>query len=161
MLLLLLMAAQAEPAGPTLPAGAMLQEAVAARDAELFATAFEQCDPPKLRAMLTDDFEMYHDKDGVVARSGDAFVADYARQCSAASAPGAWRSRRELVKASLTVDPVPGFGAIEDGEHLFYERQGDGPEKLAGRAHFTHVWALTTTGWRLARVLSFSHRAAP
>jgi hypothetical protein len=161
MLYLLLLAAQGMVAeAPSLPAGAALKAIVASRDSELFATVFGACDPPKLREMVTDDFEMYHDKDGVVARSGDAFVAQYADQCAAAAAPGAWRSRRELVQASLTVDPVPGYGAIEDGEHLFYERQGDGPEKLAGRAHFTHVWALTPSGWRLARALSFGHQAA-
>lgn len=158
---LLLLSANVTPAGPAqIPAGAELTAAVAARDAELFNIVFERCDPAALRAMVTDDFEMYHDKDGVVARSGDAFVADYAKDCAARAAPNAWRSRRELVAGSLRVDPVPGYGAIEDGEHLFYERRGNGPERLAGRAHFTQVWALTPSGWRLARVLSFSHHKA-
>jgi hypothetical protein len=156
---LLLLSASVAPAAPAkIPAGPELKAVVSARDAELFTTVFERCDPAGLRAMVTDDFEMYHDKDGVVARSGDAFVADYAKECAERSAPNAWRSRRELVPGSLTVDPVTGYGAIEDGEHRFYEHKGNGPEKLAGRAHFTHVLALTRSGWRLARVLSFSHR---
>ena len=65
-----------------------------------------------------------------------------------------------LKNVSLKVDPVPGYGAIEDGEHLFYERQGDGPEHLAGRARFTQLWRLTADGWRLARVFSYGHAAA-
>jgi hypothetical protein len=158
--LLFLSAATAPTAPPQIPAGAELKAAVAARDAELFAIVFERCDPVELRAMVTDDFEMYHDKDGFVARSGDAFVADYAKECAKRAAPNAWRSRRELVPGSLSVDPIPGYGAIEDGQHQFYERKGNGPEKLAGRASFTHVWALTPSGWRLARALSFSHHGA-
>ena len=61
---------------------------------------------------------------------------------------------------TLTVAPVPGVGAIEAGEHLFYERQGEGPERLAGRARFAHLWVLTPAGWRLSRAFSYAHAAA-
>jgi hypothetical protein len=143
-----------------LPEGPALTEAVRARDAEFFDLAFLRCDPARLRTMLTPDFEFYHDRDGVVARDAEAFVADYDRSCHERQRPDAWRSRRELVALSLNVHPVPGFGAIEDGEHLFYERQGDGPEQLVGRARFTQIWALTPDGWRLARVFSYAHAPA-
>ncbi len=147
-------------AAVALPEGPALTEAVRARDAEFFELAFRGCDPARLRAMLTPDFEFYHDRDGIVARDAEAFVADYDRSCHERQRPDAWRSRRELVAASLNVHPVPGFGAIEDGEHLFYERQGDGPERLVGRARFTQLWALSPDGWRLARVFSYAHAAA-
>jgi hypothetical protein len=156
-MLLVLALAMADPIA--LPQGPALTEAVRARDAELFALMFEGCDPERLRTMVTPDFEMYHDRDGVVARSADAFVADYAHSCHERQAPNAWRSRRALVAESLNVHPVPGYGAIEDGVHVFYERRGGGPERLAGRARFTQIWALTADGWRLARVLSYGHEA--
>ena len=154
---LILALATAEPA--ILPQGAALTEAVRARDAEFFDLAFLGCDPERLGTMLTPDFEMYHDRDGVVARSAASFIADYARSCREKQAPNAWRSRRELVAGSLNVHPVPGYGAIEDGVHVFYERRGDGPERRVGRARFTQIWALTPDGWRLARVLSYAHEA--
>ena len=158
-LALLLAAAQVAAPAPALPQGAALTEAIRARDATLFALVFDACDPDGLRAMVTPDFEMYHDRDGVVATSADAFVRDYAGSCAARRAPDAWRSRRELVASTLSVHPVPGFGAIEDGEHVFYERRGNGPERLVGRARFTQLWRLTADGWRLARVFSYGHRA--
>ena len=157
-MLIALALAAAEPV--TLPQGAALTEAVRARDAEFFALMFEGCDPARLRTMLSPDFEMYHDRDGLVARTADSFVADYARLCVERQAPDAWRSRRELVGASLNVHPIPGHGAIEDGEHLFYERRGDGPERLVGRARFTQLWRLAGDGWQLARVFSYAHGAA-
>jgi len=157
---MLIALALAAAAPVVLPEGAALTEAVRARDAEFFALLFEGCDPARLRAMLSPDFEMYHDRDGVVARTADAFVADYRRSCAERQAPDAWRSRRELVAPSLGVHPVPGHGAIEDGEHVFYERRGDGPERLAGRARFTQLWRLTGDGWQLARVFSYAHAAA-
>jgi len=49
----------------------------------------------------------------------------------------------------------------KDGIHLFYERKGDGPERLAGRACFTQLWTLGADGvWRLARIFSFAHEKA-
>jgi len=149
----------AAPDSPALPEGAALTEQIRARDAELFTVLFERCEPERMRALVTADIEFYHDRDGVV-RSADAFVADYARFCRERQAPDAWRSRRELVAASLNVHPVPGYGAIEDGEHLFYERRGEGPEHLVGRARFTQAWQLAPDGWRLARVFSYAHAAA-
>jgi hypothetical protein len=162
MLIALALAAEpaAAPAAVTLPEGPALTEAVRARDAEMFALVFERCDAARMRALLSPDFEMYHDRDGVVARSAEDFMAGYAQNCARWREPGAWRSRRELVAASLNVHPVPGFGAIEDGEHVFYERRGDGPEHLVGRARFTQLWKLTPDGWRLARVFSYAHQAA-
>lgn len=71
-----------------------------------------------------------------------------------------WRSRRELVRTSLHVDPVPGHGAIQTGDHLFYERHGAaGTEKLTGKAKFAMLWVLAADGqWKLSRVFSFAHR---
>lgn len=145
---------------PKIPEGGELTRVLTAVDADLFALFFQGCDPARLATLVTDDLEFYHDKGGVVATSGGAFVADYAKSCEARKAPDAWRSRRELVAESLRVDPVPGYGAIEYGEHRFYERKGNGPEKLAGFAVFTMLWKLDGGTWKLARVMSFGHRAA-
>lgn len=145
----------------TVPPQPALTQAILARDAEFFELFFQGCDPARLRTMLADDVEMYHDKDGLVFKSADEMVAGYTKFCEARKQPDAWRSRRELVRSSLIVDPVPGHGAMQFGDHQFYERKGDGPEKLAGRARFAQVWTLDGDGnWRLSRILSYSHAPA-
>jgi hypothetical protein len=162
-LTLLLLALASAPAFAdetvVLPAPAALREQIAARDLELFDVLFEQCAPDKMRALVTEDIEFYHDKSGA-SFGADKFVGDYAGFCEERKKPDAWRSRRKRVEDTLTVDPVPGFGAIETGEHLFYERQGEGPQKLVGRAKFAQLWKLTADGWRLARVFSYAHGPA-
>ena len=158
MISLLLLAAAAPPA---MPEGPALRSSIEARDAELFELFFRGCDPARLRTMLTDDLEFYHDKDGFVFKGADAMVAAYAKTCAERAKPDAWNSRRELVKKSLVVDPVPGHGAMEAGDHVFYERKGDGPERLAGRARFTMVWKWDEGQWKLSRVLSYAHRSEP
>jgi hypothetical protein len=137
-----------------------LTEQIAARDADFFETFFTRCEPERLRTMVTADFEMYHDKAGFNFKAAEPFIAEYARQCAERRKPDTWRSRRELVRSTLHVDPVPGYGAIQEGRHLFYERRGDGPEKLAGRARFVHLWKLDGGQWRLAKVLSYAHEKA-
>lgn len=145
----------------TVPSGPALTQAIAERDTGLFRTYFDLCDPAKMESFLTPDLEFYHDKAGFDAHSARQFVDDYARKCADYGRPDTIRLRRELVAGSLNVEPIPGFGAIEEGDHLFYERHGDGPETLAGKAHFVMVWQLGEDGaWRVKRVLSYSHRPA-
>jgi len=152
------------PAPPVnVPAQPALTEAITARDAELFALFFTgPCDVARFRDLLAPDVEFYHDKDGFNVHRAEDFVAIYAKNCASRGDPAAWRSRRALVPGTLQVDPVPGYGAIEAGEHVFYEQHGaSGPETLAGRARFAQLWVLGRDGkWRLSRVLSFGHRPA-
>ncbi|MRL69154.1 nuclear transport factor 2 family protein [Brevundimonas sp. SPF441] len=138
-----------------------LETAVMAADAKLFAVFFEGCDPAGLRAMLTDDFEFFDDRGGRVATDADGFVAQYAVRCQDRSAPEAWRSRREALRDGLAVYPINNYGAVETGEHVFYERQGDGPETRVGRARFTQMWKQEGAEWKLARVFSYDHSALP
>lgn len=150
-------------AGPvqaaTLPEGPALRQAIEKADTDFFALFFLGCDPEKLARYLTSDFEMYHDKGGEVTRSAAPFVADYQKQCEARKAPDAWRSRRELVPGTMTLHPIAGVGVLEQGDHVFYERKGDGPEKLVGKARFTQLWRLEPDGWKLSRVFSYDHEA--
>ena len=113
-------------AAVTLPEGAALREEVRAADDRFFTLYFDaRCHPEEVRAMIADDLEMYHDKGGVVATDAEHFMADYRQGCSARAGADAWRSRRELAAESLVVDPVPGFGAIEDGDHHVLVLQQD------------------------------------
>ena len=152
------------PAVPVpVPVQPALAEQVGKADAALFELFFTgKCDAPRMRSMLADDIEFYHDKAGVTARSADEFMTGYIKNCTSRDDPKAWRSRRELVRTSLHIDPVPGLGAIEAGDHLFYERHGvDGEEKLVGKARFTMLWVLGADGnWRVSRIFSYAHAPA-
>jgi hypothetical protein len=160
MPLLALLAALALSPAVEVPAQPALTQAIAARDTALFDVMFAGCDPAALTALVTDDMEFYHDKGGLMAH--DAFIADYAKSCAAKRAPDAWRSRRELVAGTMKVYAIPGFGAVEEGAHVFYERKGDGPERLAGKARFSILWKLGADGqWRMARTFSIDHAAVP
>lgn len=141
------------------PKGPALTEAIGARSKEYFALFFEGCDPEKLRSMLTEDYEFYHDRNGIT-HSAERFVMNYANRCRERATPTARRLRRELVQGTQRIFPVPGFGAIEEGHHRFYPRQGDGPESNPSFGRYLHYWALEADGWRLSRVFSYDHQRA-
>lgn len=160
ILIAALLSALAFPvAAATLPEGPALTAAIEKADAEFFDVFFEGCDPDRVARMLSPDFEMYHDKGGEVARSATAMLDLYRKNCEARKAPDAWRSRRELVRGSMTLHPIAGIGVFQQGDHVFYERQGEGPEKLVGKARFSQLWRLEPDGWKLARVFSYDHEA--
>lgn len=156
-------ATSAAPPPVTIPPQPQLTEQIREADAELFKLFFEgPCDVPRFRSMLADDVEFYHDREGFNVRKPQDFVAMFEQRCKGLQDPASWRSRRELVSGSLRVDPIPGWGAMEVGDHLFYERHGaNGQEKLVGKAKFAMVWVLGSDGkWRVSRVLSYAHGAA-
>ena len=147
----------------TVPLQPELTRQIEAADAALFKLFFEgPCDIPRFRGMITDDIEFYHDKGGFNVRKPEDFVAQYQERCTKLLNPAEWRSRRVLVRSSLHVDPIPGWGAMEIGDHDFYERKGaTGEWKLVGKASFSMVWVLGADGkWRVSRVLSYGHRPA-
>lgn len=146
----------AQTAGPA-PTQALTDE-VKAADAALFSAFFERCDIPALSKMLTDDFEMIHDKGGLIAGSKAEMVASFERTCARQKSGEDYRARRELIEASLKVYPVNNYGAIEIGEHRFYQLLPGKPEKLVEVGLFTQVWKKEESGWKLARVLSYDHR---
>ncbi|WP_368561626.1 nuclear transport factor 2 family protein [Pseudoxanthomonas sp. UTMC 1351] len=150
-----------EAAGPaTATTPDELKTSIRDRSQAVFDAVFETCDLTALRALIADDMEFYHDKGGVVARSGGEFIDVVDKRCADRKKPG-YRSRRELVETSLEVYSIPGYGAMEVGTHRFYERRDDGPESLTGIAKFAHVWQQVNGEWKLSRVMSYAHGPAP
>src|SRR5688572_20153450 len=146
----------AQTAGPK-PTQELTAE-IKAADAALFSAFFDRCDIEALKGMVTDDFEMIHDKGGRVAASGKEFIANIEGTCARQKTGEDYRARRELVAGSLKVYPVNNYGAIEVGEHRFFQLLPGKPEKLVEVSLFTQVWKKEAGTWKLARVLSYDHR---
>ena len=155
LLVLACSTASAQRAGPSLTQE--LTDEITGADKALFAAVFDACDTTALAKMVTGDFEMYHDKDGLVASSGAQFLKDIAGMCARQKTGEDYRSRRELVAGSLKVYPLSNYGAIEMGQHRFFKLTPGKPERLVEVALFTHVWKKEPSGWRLARGLRYDH----
>lgn len=66
---------------------------------------------------------------------------------------------RKPAAGTFKVYPLDGYGAILTGNHDFYILE-NGKEKKTGTAKFTHLWLLKDGYWKMARVLSYDHKAA-
>ena len=161
---LLALATQANAAGaatpdyvPEIPTGDALYAEIRAVDAEYFRLLWRDCEPPeRLAAFLHPDGEFYHDVNGY-RKDSTASIRFMQRRCERQAGTGE-RTRRELVEASFTVDPVPRFGAIATGEHRFYRTPRGEPERLIGTARFLTFYKREPDGWRGYRAFSYMHR---
>ena len=132
-----------------------LSTQLAAADSSLFA-AFNACDTVKFASYFTDGVEFYHDKNGL-STSREALVGAIGKRCREQSAGTIPTLRRELVKGSLEVYPLNGYGAIQSGVHHFYQ-SSNGMERPAEVARFTHVWQFKDGSWKISRELSYDHQ---
>jgi len=132
-----------------------------AMDSLFFSVAYNQCDSITGRKMISDDFEYYHDRGGVLLDSADVLasdimVEDFSWTCN--------NTFRKPVYESFKVYPLYDhkklYGAIQVGNHEFYNREDNQPASLRTRAKFMHLWMIENGAWKLRRVFSFDHQKA-
>ena len=124
-----------------------LREEVAELDALAFA-AFNDRDVDRLMKFFSRDLEFFHDQDGL---SGYEDMVSSSRRLFSTESP----LRRTLVPGSLEVHPIPGYGAIQIGQHEFCHWENGQDD--CGVFGFTHVWQRSEDGWQITRVLSYGH----
>ncbi len=119
-----------------------------------FWKSYNTCDISTFKTFFVDDFEFYHDKDGLTSGLPKLIKSVENSLCNKDNP----RVRREVVKGSVNVYPLNNYGAIITGEHVFYVSENDEEEQLSQIAKFTHVWQHTNEEWKMTRVLSYDHQ---
>ncbi|WP_316805359.1 nuclear transport factor 2 family protein [Pedobacter nototheniae] len=135
---------------PVKPLPSKLFLEVAKADSLVFA-AFNNCDTVGYRKFIKDDLEFYHDLGGLTV-GVDNEMKSIKEMCARGN-----HIRRELLKETLEVYPLKGYGAVEIGVHRFYHTNKGQSEKLSGEYKFVQVWELTNGQWKIARVISYGH----
>lgn len=110
--------------------------------------AFNRRDIETFKALFAEDLEFYHDKGGLTN-------LEYTINSMKEVAKRNDGLRRDLVKGSLEVYPIPGYGAMQMGAHTFCHMEGG---KLdCGTFKFAHIWKKTAAGFKITRVISYGH----
>ncbi|MDQ1854925.1 serine hydrolase [Chryseobacterium sp. WLY505] len=150
MLFMSVMQAQTEKKDP-------LYKTIMSKDSLFFSVGYNTCNIKQMENLLSDSFEFYHDKGGFEDRKN--FIIDFKN--GLCKSPETYQIKRVLVDKSTEVYPMYKEGkiyaAIQNGDHLFYEKMGNQAEKLVGEAKFTHLWILENNEWKLKNSLSFNH----
>jgi hypothetical protein len=145
---------------PVLSASQALLAELAYQDSLFFDAVFTTCNFEKVGEFITDDFEFYHDKWGLIATSRKEFVESIKNLCERQQQGIDYRARRELVKGSMAVYPLNNYGAIQMGLHRFYQKIAGKDDQPTEVAQFTHVWKKDDGAWKISRVLSYDHKPA-
>lgn len=132
-----------------------LYKTILSKDSLLFSVGFNTCDIKQFEDLLSNNLKFYHDKGGIADRA--KFLDDLKN--GLCKSPETRQVKRILVPGSTEVFPLYKdgilYGAIQNGEHLFYES----PESEPGSAKFSHVWILENGDWKLQTSLSFNHKS--
>lgn len=128
---------------------ATLYQTIAGIDKTLF-DAFNHRQLDGMKNIFAANLEFYQDNEGV--ENYEQTVGDFKRMFSDNSNAG---MRRELVAGTLEVYPLPGYGAIEVGQHRFVHQENG--KDVVGTFNFVHIWQQTGARWTLTRAISFGH----
>ena len=117
----------------------------------VFFNAFNTRDLDKLKTLLSENLEFYHDLGGVTNynQNVDAFKKTFESDR---------RVRRKLVEGTLEVYPIKDYGAVETGIHRFFATEKGQQEKLSSEAKFVQVWQKKDGAWKITRIISYGHQ---
>lgn len=138
-------------------ASSELYKSIRANDSLLFTIGFNQCDIQQFENLLSDNFEFYHDINGIT-NTKEAFLLGIKNGLCQLD----YKAKRVLVEGSLEVYPLKNngvlYGAIQTGIHHFFAIEKDNSERLTSIAKFNHLWLLENGQWKLSNGLSYDHK---
>ena len=129
---------------------AQLDSTVTALDAAVF-DAYNRCDLPRFGSFFTEDVEFYHDQTGLSVGKGKLVEAIRTNICG--------KVTRQLLPGTLKAFHMNNYGAVETAVHRFYH-PGHESEGI-GEAETTMLWQYKDGAWKITRVISYDHHAAP
>jgi hypothetical protein len=110
----------------------------------IFFTAYNTCDTVMQRKIYSNQIEFYHDRSGLNESKESIMESTKKFICG--------KVTRELVKGSMEVSPVPGYGAVEIGMHLFHNKAE--PNAIPHPSKFVIIWHEDQGEWTITRVIS-------
>ena len=111
----------------------------------VFFNAYNTCNIDVQAAFYSDSIEFYHDQGGLITSKQDILDATKRNICG--------KVTRELVKGSIEVYPISGYGAVEMGLHKFHNntQEENSPSKIG---KFVIIWQHKAHQWKIRRVIS-------
>ena len=109
----------------------------------IFFTAYNNCDIETQASFYSDTIEFYHDKGGLETSKKKILESIKNNVCG--------KVTRILVKGSIEVYPIAGYGAVEMGLHKFHNRVEN---STSDPAKFVVIWRNRNNKWQITRVIS-------
>lgn len=127
---------------PYTPPSAELHATIVRLDSIYFDT-YNNCNIEKMASMMSDTLEFYHDRGGLSTSKTENLASIRKNICG--------KVTRELVKGSIEVYPIAGYGAVEIGYHSFRNIAEPG---VSRPSKFIVLWRHADNEWKITRVVS-------
>ena len=106
--------------------------------------AYNNCKMNISEELYSDSIEFYHDRGGLSTSKKGLMEALKNNICG--------KVTRHLVTGSIEVSPIPGYGAVEIGEHSFHNNQE--PDAPSKPSRFVVLWQYKNDKWQVREVIS-------
>src|SRR5574343_1278735 len=125
----------------------VLYKKISQLDSALFS-AYNEKNLNLMKTYFTNDLEWYQDNGGLIRfeKVFANFQSIFNRE---------YTLTRSLIKESLEVHPIEGYGAIEVGSHQFSHIENGKLE--VGTFKFLMIWKNDKGNWKISRVISYNH----
>lgn len=125
----------------------VLYKKISQLDSALFS-AYNEKNLNLMKTYFTNDLEWYQDNGGLInfEKVFNNFQSIFNRE---------YTLTRSLIKESLEVHPIEGYGAIELGSHQFKHIENGKLE--VGTFRFLMIWKNDKGNWKISRVISYDH----
>ncbi len=131
-----------------------LYEEISKMDSLLFS-AYNNIDIDKYTSLISENVEFFHDKNGLI--NSKERIIESLKKIAKAKNNTAYSIKRELVKNTLEVHEIPGFGAMQTGVHQFIETN-NGARTSTTQVKFIHIWKKQDENWVITKVFSYDHQ---
>lgn len=121
----------------------------------LLFSAYNNVEIDKYKALISEDIEFFHDKNGLI--NSKERVIESLKKIAKAKKNTHYTITRKLVKNTLEVHEIPGFGVLETGLHQFIETSEGGKTSIT-QAKFIHLWKKQNRNWVITKVFSYHHQ---
>ncbi|WP_046744033.1 nuclear transport factor 2 family protein [Kordia zhangzhouensis] len=109
-----------------------------------FFDAYNSCDLETQDKLISEDLEFYHDKGGLATSKAQIMEAMKNNICG--------KVTRTLIEGSVEVYPIEGYGAVQIGEHKFFNNQE--PTAISIPSKFVTIWKNDNGNWQMTRIIS-------
>lgn len=125
------------------PANQELYNTIVALDKKFF-DAYNTCDLETISDLISEDIEFFHDKGGLSTSKPDIVMALKNNICG--------KVTRTLINGSIEVYPINGYGAVQMGEHKFFNKLE--PDAKSIPSKFITIWKNENGAWKMTRIVS-------
>ncbi len=109
----------------------------------IWEDSYNNCRLDVQQEIIAEDLEFYHDIGGLLTSKTQLIEALKNNICG--------KVKRELLRGSVEVYPIEGYGAVQFGYHRFISDNQQGKARFS---RFVHLWKKENDSFRITRVYS-------